>query len=270
MIKVLKANIFLIIISVVILFLFDKFIYAKSSTANFKGISTNNLTYKSDYEESKIIKSSKYKYGNMGMWVANYECLVHETDDSNTLYVIYFIESSIDSSGKLNNKYFRNKELKINVFFQSNKNVKLISDTDSTTNSQTSFSYSIGANLNLSIGNNSSVKGSASFSMDNTQTYNTITLTKHTNETSNKYKKLNNDYIFNFNNYKNGKMVSPNIGEVKERLFIIYAIDNYDSSSYYKTNIKTTASIFKDAVWPKSNATLSGDISFDFYNGYVG
>lgn len=44
---------------------------------------------------------------------------------------------------------------------------------------------------------------------------------------------------------------------------------NEQSSTASLKGIKTTAYIFKDATWPKSNYTLDGIIDFKFINGQV-
>lgn len=243
----------------------DDIASAQSSTASVKGINTTNLNYKSDNYNFKTIETSKYKYGSMSMWAANYEYVFNESDGSKTLYIIYFVESTIDSVGKNKTNYFRNKELTIETNFTSTNPSILVNDTDSTTNSQTSFSTSFGVDGKIEIGKNPNVSTGASFSMTNTQTYDTINLSKQViNEDKKSVKK---EYKFSFLNYKNGKMVSPNIGEVKERLYFIYGIYNYDANTSYSMDIKTTAYIFKDATWPKSNYTLDGSINFKFING---
>lgn len=259
-------KLFFLFLFILVLFLFTiNASFAEENDARIKGFSTNNLTYKSDKSVTdQEIRTSKYKYGCVFMWAANYEWLCNESNGNKTLYVIYFIESSIDSVGKNKKNYFRNKELKVETNFYSNKKIDTINYTETTNNSTSSYSKSLGFSGNASAGENSSIGVEGSFSITNTETYDTVSFTQHSESTDN-----SNYHFFSyfFNKYSDGEMRSPHIGLVKERLFIVFKISDYDSNTSYSMDIKTTAFIFKDATWPKGNYTLDGSIDFKFING---
>lgn len=156
--------------------------------------------------------------------------------------------------------YFRNKKLTLNIDFVSERVSEDIylamfrpESSDSTT------SYTLGINLAGGIGSNSNGLNNnfqASLSFSKSVTYDTVSLTVHSSSEQ-KYNGYYNSVFFQYDflNYADGAMVSPNIGLVSERMVAVYAVENYDETERFTIDITSTAYIFKDAHWPASNYT---------------
>lgn len=246
----------------------DYYAYAVSSTADQKGFVTDGLTYITDQiNEDITIKTDKYTYGRFSMWTALYKYIVTESDNSNTCYYYALIESSIDSEGKVgSNRFFRNKVLEISLDFYSNSdNFAIVNYTPESSNSTTSSSVSLGINGSVSLdASGPSVTLGGSIAYEKTETYDTVNLVTHKYTLENNHKQLS--FIFNFTNWKDGKMIAPNIGLVQERMAVIFAIYDYSEEDDYILSIVTTATIFKDAKWPLTNATLSDSVEHTYLN----
>lgn len=208
----------------------------------------------------------------MALWVCGLPHIIVLTNDDESLsaYYIFFIESSISSVGKKDKYYyFRNKYLTVDIEFYTNTESHHIASTTSS-NSQSSeteclgFSASKGAVIGSSEPSvNAEIQGG--FSVSYTQAYDTVNLSIQ--NTRYKDYKHSRTFQYYFTNWEDGSMISPNIGEVTERMFSIYAVHNYSGTDNYTIDIKSTATIFKDATWPRENYTLPESISFKGING---
>ena len=254
-----------------LLFMNSKNVEASESTAAYKGFSTNNLEYISDeVVEDKRIYGSNFYYGRVSMWAATYKTIVLEEDNRSSCYYFIFVESSIESRGKAKigwiKNYFRNKYLTINVSLKSNKVVNLIDYTTSDNGASASTTKSFGFGAEGSAGaDGANVGVNCSYTISNTATYNAVCLTsKKSSSDDNKEKYFTFEYYFK--NWKNGAMHAPNIGLVRERVALVYQIEDYRASDNCSINIETTATIFKD-VKTGVNSTKSGSINFAGDNG---
>lgn len=200
-----KHLIFLLLISIIVIFIktISLKTYASSSTSQFKGFDTQNLTYVSDtyIEDVKIISEKGNYYGSYSMWASNYKYYKKNDNGSYSLYLLFFIESSINSSGNSKKRnYFRNKDLNISFSLSSQK-TKYISMTscDNGAQTTTSKSFGIGGNIGYDGGFVSTLN--ASYSISNTASYNSVVL--NTSKSSNE--RLHQAYFnYHFLNYKNG------------------------------------------------------------------
>lgn len=260
--KIKKILLAVLMLFTCVIFL-TKTTFATSSTASVKGFTTTNLDYLGDFGGTTFeISTSKYVYGYCSMWTGVYQ-LILEEENNTTCYIVTFIESSINSKGYyVSKRYFRNKRLIIDINFEcSDKDGGIVVTYPDSSSSTTSTS--IGFNANGEVTSNNGIGINGGFTYTSTTQYSTVTLTKNV---INSEVEHNVEFIYNFNNYKNGKMVAPNVGEVKERMFVVYQIPHYDGNETYNIEFLTHASIFKDATWPLSNATMAGQI-IDKFNG---
>lgn len=242
-------------------------VFAGEGTAITKGFDVKNLDYKSEKSvENEKIETKSYLYGKVSLWVGAYEYLF-VTKNESTMYAIYFIEASIESSGKVGkDKFFRNKDLTLETEFYTNNNFRIVNHTTSSEDAVSTVSKTICGSGEIGVGN-SEVNGKigGSFTLTSSQSYSTVNLIE-SSELNESYKLI---FNYHFTQWKDGKMISPNIGLVTKRLYVIYEISNYDSNTEYEFLISSTGTIFKDAKWPKSNSTKSGTINFNFKNCIV-
>ncbi len=106
---------------------------ASSSTAQNKGFNTTNFTYVKDayVEDIAMVSDAGYYYGSYSMWVANCRYFTLDQAGTYSLYLLFFIESSINSSGNsIKRNYFRNIDLNIYFTLNSSK-CSLLSMTSS-------------------------------------------------------------------------------------------------------------------------------------------
>lgn len=64
-------------------------------------------------------------------------------------------------------------------------------------------------------------------------------------------------------------MVAPNIGLVRERMFVVFRVENYTGTDAFDMTITTKATIFKDATWPLTDATVSRTVEHKYISGYI-
>lgn len=255
-----KILLLIILLSTILGFSYCK-VFAASSTAEAKGFYTNNMTYLDDaHYDNYTMRTSKYVYGYTSMWIAAYKNIVKETDNSNTCYYTFFIESSIESTGNsVSKRYFRNKDLNISVDSTNSKNAQLIAHYPAPSSSTTTISHG------FSVGADSSGNVSASYSFEKSVSYDTVVLTNYYGTTDNIFK-----FMYHFSNYDDGSMVSPNVGLIVEKMAITYAFYNYTGNEKVSFAFYTDSTIFKDATFPLSNGELTGRILYQFENNSFG
>lgn len=248
--------------------------YAAESTATIKGFNTDNLTYMSDKDSAEIVvETDKWYYGSYSSWSACYKYVANESNGSKTCYYFVLIDSYINSSGKNENRYFRNKQLLITVAFEGRSaagDYPILTgyapDSSNATVSDT-IGFTIGASG--SVGDNTGVGVNASLTMTKTTTYSTVNLVcSDLASESTSTKKLF-QFKYNFANWEDGSMVAPNIGLVRERMFVVFRVENYTGTDTFDMTITTKATIFKDATWPLSNGTVSRTVEHKYISGYV-
>ncbi len=203
--------------------------------------------------------SSSNHYGYVSMWSSVYKVIINE-NNTTSCYVIGFVESYIESVGKVSSKYFRNKRLEIDVHFECDREAQLVNYFPSSSESSNVCSKSIG----ITASKDSNGAGlEASFGFEKSIQYDSVTTTIYT-----KGDNLSPDvnYVFDFLNYKDGAMVSPNCGQVRQKIAVVYQIPKYLGTEVFKMSFRTQANIFKDATWPMPNNELAGEI-FDFFDG---
>lgn len=248
--------------------------YAAESTASLKGFNTNNLTYLDDKTtEALKIETDKWYYGSYGLWTACYKYVVTESNGSKTCYYFALIESYINSYGKNGKRYFRNKQLLINTRFEyrtaiGDEPILVIYQPESS-DATTSNTSLFGVGADGSCGTTTGVNFTASLQMTKTTTYSAVNLvcSDKTNEAELQTKKFEFKYLFA--NWEDGSMKAPNIGMVKERMFVVYGVSNYTGSDAFNLIITAKATIFKDATWPLTDATLSGEVSHKYISGMI-
>ena len=267
----------LLFISIFMLFLLSlntKTLKAESTRASERGYNISGLTYVSDIDpiSLEVVSSKNTKYGTVGMWVATYKIVCKNTNDTYTAYYILLIESSISSVGKQNKYYyFRNKQLKVDFEFESKTKSFVDHHTEASEDAVTTYSktFGVGIKLDGEVGSNGAaistgVEGNLSFS--NSQSYSSVNLViSEENNDDNTYHKRT--FNYKFMNWKNGNMVSPNIGLINKKMVVICSVGNYDFNDAYLVKVTTSATIFKDAKWPRENNTLEKSISCKGING---
>lgn len=248
--------------------------YAAESTASIKGFNTENLTYMSDKDSKEIkVETDKWYYGSYSLWSACYKYVANESNGSKTCYYFALIDSYINSYGKNGDRYFRNKQLLITVTFEGRSAAgdypiltEHAPDSSNATVSDT-IGFTIGGSG--SVGDNTGVGVNASLTMTKTTTYSAVTikgddLAKECTESKKFYQ-----FTYKFANWDDGSMVSPNIGLVRERMFVVFRVENYTGTDAFDMTITTKATIFKDAKWPLSNATVSRTVEHKYISGYI-
>lgn len=260
-----KKEINLLFVCLFFVFFLAIDVTASSSTASNKGFNTNNLTFVKDtyVEDFDMISEAGYYYGSYSMWVSNYRYYTLDDDGTYSLYLIFFIESSINSSGNsIKKNYFRNKDL--NIYFKLNSNkCSFVDMTSSENDSVTSISKSFGCGFSGGYDFGVTATASASFSVINTQSYSSVTLTTSKNSNTNQtYHEAS--FKYHFANYTDGAMVSPNVGYVAKRMYLLYQIQGLTSLSKeeYTYSVETEAVIFRDKTWPCRNYTMSRSTIF--------
>lgn len=258
--KLIKRSIIITLIAFVMLLCINlKSVTASEFTASAKGFATKNLEYVDDIkiENVKMISNKGYNYGSYSMWAANYRYYAETSNGKHSLFLIFFIESAINSRGNsIKRNYFRNKDLNVSFTLESKK-CYLVSMTNSENNSTTSESKTIGGDLEIGYNGSVSATANASISITKTTSYNTVTLTCDRNSNNNGTLHTA-SFNYHFNNYTNGKMCAPNIGYVNKRMCLVYEIENASlNQEEYSYSITTEATIFRDKTWPSGNYTMT-------------
>lgn len=242
-----------------------------------KGYEINNMVYLGDQGgENIVMETEKYNYGYYSLWDSCYKYIVDESNGSKTCYYFILIESTIASSGHKQNRYFRNKEMKILIDFYSDNScgdepyLAVYEPEGSTSTTTKTITIGVSASAGVAIvtgGYELSVGFEASITYTKTVIEDIVKLTLDKGTTSAGHKTL--EYQYYFSNYKDGAMVSPNVGAVTKRMVAVYAVENYTGIDSFTLNITTTASIFKDATWPLKNYTFTDSLSHSYVNGVV-
>ncbi len=246
-------------------------INAESSTALVKGYNTTNLTYVSDKDSGiqRIYSNKDTLYGTVSLWAATYKVVIKNTDNTYTAYYVILIESQISSVGKQGKYYFfRNKDLDIELNFNSIYKSVFIQSTTASEEATGSASKNFGLGISGGYSNGLTLEGEASLSVGYTENYNNINLSiekDHDSDCGDLKHQIK--FNYHFNKWKNGAMISPNIGSITKKMYAIYSVPNYDFIDRYSFTIETTATVFKDAKWPRKNYTESKSLKFSASNG---
>ncbi len=250
---------------------FNNKVYAVETTAESKGLTTTGLQYYSDKSSRVTIETDSYTYGAVGIWASIYRVVITQSDESKTAYYICFIEAYIQSEGKVGKNYFRNKELVIDVDFASTSDFDLVNCTGGSNEATTSTSstWSCGLSIAGEVGTsgvNAGVTGEVGYSFTKAQTYDTVNcvLSQH-------YKNGHSitTYDFKFTKWKNGEMVSPNVGQIMEKVSLVYEIPNFNDKDNFTLDISVEGVVFKDATWPRKNYTKSETIILESIDGII-
>lgn len=280
--KLIKRSIFLLYaVTLILLFSNINNLKAKSSEVTVKGYKVDGLTYVSDKScgLKNIVSNKETIYGTVGLWAATYKIVIKNTDNTYNAFYIFLIEGQISSVGKQGKYYFfRNKSLSVDVDFYSTQKSTFVQSTEASEDASGSMSKNFGVGVNISgeagtsgIGINAGIEGGLSF--DYTESYSNINLILNTNGDKEEQSAKNNhsiNFFYQFTKWKNGAMISPNIGSITKRMYVIYTIPNYNFSDSYTIKIKTEATVFKDAKWPRKNYTESDSIELYGINGNFG
>ena len=245
--------------------------FAAESTAEIKGYKTVGLKYYSDKSSNMVIKTDSYKYGEVGAWISIYRGLVPQSDGTTVAYYVCFVDAYLQSEGHIGKNYFRNKELMVEVDFASAYSFQLVNYTEGSNDATTSESVTWSGSLGISgeagtSGINAGATGEIGFSYTKSQTYSTVNCEFNSNnENSHEIS----TYKFRFTKWKDGKMISPNIGRVNERVSLVYEIANFNGEDNFTLNINVEGTVFKDATWPHKNYTESRSINLESIDGII-
>lgn len=250
---------------------------ADEITVANKGYETNNMTYLGDQGGDNIVMATdKYDYGYYSSWNSCYKYVVNESNGSQTCYYFVLIESQIASSGHKQNRYFRNKSMKVLVDFYSDTlcgdepYLVIYEPEGSTSTTIETVTVGVSASAGAAIvpgGYELSLGFEASITYTKTVIEDIVKLTLDKGTTSSGHKTL--EYQYTFSNYDDGAMVYPNVGPVTKRMIAVYAVENYTGIDSFSLDITTTASIFKDATWPLNNYTFTDTVMHSYRNGVV-